>query len=281
MPELPEVETVRLGLEKVLAGRRIKRVDLRRKDLRRPFPRRFAARLEGRRIEVVGRRAKYIVAELDDGNSLVMHLGMSGSFRIDNGTGRLSAHDHVVIRLDSGKRAIFNDPRRFGAMDIAATEGRDDQPPFAGLGIEPLGLELTPQWLAARLARRKTSIKAALMDQHLIAGLGNIYVCEALWRARISPLRTAATLADRHGKPTAACKKLPAAIRAVLEAAIASGGSSLRNHFRTDGSLGTFQHHFQVYGRAGERCRRRGCGGTIRRIVQGGRSTFYCPTCQR
>ena len=281
MPELPEVETVRLGLEKVMSGRRIRRVDLRRKDLRRPFPRRFAARLQGRRVETVGRRAKYIVLDLDDGNSLTMHLGMSGSFRIESGTDPLAAHDHVVFHLDSGKRVVFNDPRRFGAMDIVPTEARDQSPPFAGLGIEPLGPELTPQWLAATLAGRKTSIKAALMDQHLIAGLGNIYVCEALWRARISPLRTAATLADRRSKPTPPCRKLPAAIRAVLEAAIASGGSSLRNHFQTDGSLGTFQHQFQVYGREGERCRRRGCGGTIRRITQGGRSTFYCPKCQR
>jgi formamidopyrimidine-DNA glycosylase len=282
MPELPEVETVRMGLDKVLRGQRIDRVELRRGDLRRPFPRGFAGRLEGRHIDKVDRRAKYILAELDNGNSLVMHLGMSGSFRIERGAPpQRAAHDHVVIHVGSGTRIVFNDPRRFGSMDIVPTKHRDSAPPFDRLGIEPLGPELTADWLANRLAGKAAPIKAALIDQRIIAGLGNIYVCEALWRARISPLRSASSLGNAAGRPTAACKRLPQAIRGVLEDAIASGGSSLRNHFRTDGSLGEFQHHFKVYGKVGERCPRRGCKGTIRRIVQAGRSTFYCPKCQR
>jgi formamidopyrimidine-DNA glycosylase len=283
MPELPEVETVRIGLDKVLRGQRIDRVELRRRDLRRPFPRAFSRRLEGRRIDRMDRRAKYLIAELDDGNSLVMHLGMSGSFRIEHGPppDRRAAHDHVVIHVASGTRVVFNDPRRFGSMDIIAIDGRDSRPPFDALGIEPLGPDLTAEWLATRLAGKATPIKAALIDQRIIAGLGNIYVCEALWRARLSPLRSASSLATSAGRPTAGCKRLPEAIRGVLEDAIASGGSSLRNHIRTDGSLGEFQHHFKVYGKQGEPCPRPGCGGTIRRIVQAGRSTFYCPKCQR
>ena len=281
MPELPEVETVRKGLEDVLLGERIRRAELMRKDLRRPFPRSFAGRLEGRRVKKVGRRGKYILAELDDGNSLVMHLGMSGSFRIEGGAAAPRPHDHVVFHIDAGKRIVFNDPRRFGSMDIVPTARLGSTPPFDQLGIEPLGPDLTAEWLAGRLRDKATPIKAALLDQRVIAGLGNIYVCEALWRARISPLRLASSLADRRSRPTAACKRLPDAITKVLEAAIASGGSSLRNHLQTDGSMGTFQHRFNVYGKDGERCPRRGCGGTIRRIVQAGRSTFYCPKCQR
>jgi len=281
MPELPEVETVRKGLEKALHGQRIARVLVRRKDLRRPFPRGFAGRLEGRRIDRVTRRAKYLIAELDDGNSLVMHLGMSGSFRIEDGAATARPHDHVTIELSSGKRAVFNDPRRFGSMDIVPSAELAATPPFDALGVEPLSPDLTAEWLAARFRGKRTPIKAALLDQRIVAGLGNIYVCEALFRARISPLRSAASLADRNGRPTAACRRLPGAIRDVLEAAIASGGSSLRNHFQTDGSLGSFQHHFKVYGKEGEPCPGKGCGGTIRRIVQAGRSTFYCPSCQR
>lgn len=281
MPELPEVETVRKGLEKALRGQHTERVRLRRKDLRRPFPRGFAKRLEGRRIDRVARRAKYLIAELDDGNDLVMHLGMSGSFRIEDMDAGSRPHDHVIIELSSGKRVVFNDPRRFGSMDIVPGAKLAATPPFDSLGIEPLGPDLTADWLAARFRGKATSIKAALLDQRIIAGLGNIYACEALWRARISPLRSASSLADRSGRPTAACRRLPAAIREVLEAAIASGGSSLRNHFQTDGSLGSFQHHFKVYGKEGEPCPGKDCSGTIRRIVQAGRSTFYCPSCQR
>ncbi len=283
MPELPEVETVRIGLDKVLRGQRIDRVELRRKDLRRPFPRDFARRLAGRRIDRIDRRAKYVIAELDDGNSLVMHLGMSGSFRIEHGAPphRRAAHDHVVIHVGSGALIVFNDPRRFGSMDIVSTVNRDSEPPFDRLGIEPLGPQLTAGWLANRLAGKATPIKAALIDQRIIAGIGNIYACEALWRARISPLRPASSVVTAARRPTAACKRLPEAIRGVLADAIASGGSSLRNHIRTDGSLGEFQHHFRVYGKEGEPCPRHGCRGTIRRIVQAGRSTFCCPKCQR
>jgi formamidopyrimidine-DNA glycosylase len=283
MPELPEVETVRTGLEKALKGQRIDRVELRRGDLRRPFPPGFAKRLKGHEVKNVGRRAKYVILDLDDGNRCIMHLGMSGSFRIEDDIAAksLTAHDHVVFHLSSGKRVVFNDPRRFGSMDLVPAGVLDKTPPFDRIGIEPLGHDLTAGWLAAQLAGKKTSIKAALLDQGIIAGLGNIYVCEALWAARVSPLRKAASLADRRGRPTEACRKLPGAIRQVLKAAIASGGSSLRNHFRTDGTLGEFQHQFKVYGKEGKPCPRRGCGGTIRRIVQAGRSTFYCPVCQR
>lgn len=287
MPELPEVETVRKGLARVLDGATIRRVTLRRGDLRRAFPPDFAERLAGRRIENLGRRAKYLVADLDSGESLVMHLGMSGSFRIETaGTKQPPLqvdprHDHVIFDLEAGDRVIYNDPRRFGSMDLVATSALAATPPFDKLGIEPLSPELTPGWLAKRLAGKATSIKAALMDQRLIAGLGNIYVCEALWRAGISPKRDAGTLADRGGRPTAACKRLPGAIRDVLKDAIASGGSSLRNHVLTDGSLGEFQHHFKVYDREGAPCPRPGCGSIVRRIVQNGRSTYYCPKCQK
>ncbi len=287
MPELPEVETVRKGLEKVLAGAVIDRVELRRKDLRRPFPPRFAKRLEGRTIVKLGRRAKYLLADLDSGETLVMHLGMSGSFRIETAGKKQPPlqvdpkHDHVIFDLGSGDRVIYNDPRRFGSMDLVATAKLSATAPFDKLGIEPLGPDLTAEWLAARFQGKATSIKAALMDQSNIAGLGNIYVCEALWRAAISPLREAGTLATSAGKPTAACKRLPGAIRDVLKDALASGGSSLRNHVLTDGSLGGFQHHFKVYDREGEPCWRPGCNGIVRRIVQSGRSTFYCPKCQK
>ncbi len=287
MPELPEVETVRKGLAKVMDGATIRRVTLKRGDLRRPFPPDFAERLAGRHIETLGRRAKYLVADLDSGESLVMHLGMSGSFRIETAGKKQPPlqvdpkHDHVIFDLKAGDRVIYNDPRRFGSMDLITTSALASAPPFDKLGIEPLGSELTPAWLAKRLEGKATSIKAALMDQGLIAGLGNIYVCEALWRARISPKRDAGTLADSKGRPTAACKRLPDAIRDVLKDALASGGSSLRNHVLTDGSLGEFQHHFKVYDREGEPCLRPRCGGFVKRIVQNGRSTYYCPKCQK
>jgi formamidopyrimidine-DNA glycosylase len=292
MPELPEVETVRRGLVPVMEGAVIDKLDLRRGDLRSPFPRDFAGRLTGRRITGLGRRAKYITADLDDGLVLVIHLGMSGSFRIEtDGAGKvagrfyhprseLRAHDHVVFHLSSGATVIFNDPRRFGLMDLIPRAELATSKHFKGLGVEPLGNELSGETLALLLAGRKAPLKAALMDQRLIAGLGNIYVCESLWRAKLSPDRKAGTIATPTGKPKPAAEALAGAIRDVLQAAIKAGGSSLRDHRQADGELGYFQHEFAVYGREGEPCLRED-GGIIRRKVHSGRSTFYCPVCQR
>ena len=293
MPELPEVETVRRGLAPVMEGAVIERAELRRPDLRIAFPVRFAERLAGRRVVGLGRRAKYLLADLDDGIALVMHLGMSGSFRIEAEGGaatpgryyharaKLKAHDHVVFHMSSGVRIVFNDPRRFGLMDLVPRAELDGSRHFKAMGMEPLGNALDGAALARLFAGRALPLKAALMDQRLIAGLGNIYVCEALWRARLSPERAAGSLATKAGKPTAAADRLAVAIREVLEAAIAAGGSSLRDHIRTDGELGDFQHSFAVYDREGEPCLRHGCRGIIRRAVQSGRSTFFCPVCQR
>jgi formamidopyrimidine-DNA glycosylase len=293
MPELPEVETVRRGLAPVMEGAVIDKVEQRRPDLRKPFPPRFAHRITGRRVMHLGRRAKYLLADLDDGTVIVMHLGMSGSFRVEaDGASRvvassyrprskLSAHDHVVFHMSSGARIIFNDPRRFGLMDLVARSDIPQSRHFQGMGIEPLGNQLSGAALARLFAGRRAPLKAALMDQRLVAGLGNIYVCEALWRARLSPDRPAGSLASKSGKPLARAARLAEAIRSVLEAAIAAGGSSLRDHIRTDGELGDFQHDFAVYDREGEPCLRPRCRGVIRRKVHSGRSTFYCPVCQR
>lgn len=297
MPELPEVETVKRGLAPVMEGARFLKVEQRRGDLRRPFPRGFARRITDRTVVSVGRRAKYLVIDLDDGSVLVVHLGMSGSFRIEADGGarstatyyhapaKLSAHDHVVFHMSGvrGKplvRIVFNDPRRFGLMDLVRRSDLDGSRHFKALGIEPLGNQMDGAFITARLAGRRAPLKASLMDQRLIAGLGNIYVCEALWRARLSPDRKSGTLATRTGKPTAAADRLATAIREVLQAAIKAGGSSLRDHIRATGELGDFQHEFKVYDREGEPCPRRD-GGTIRRKVHSGRSTFYCPVCQR
>jgi formamidopyrimidine-DNA glycosylase len=281
MPELPEVETVRRGLAPVFTGARIARVELRRADLRFPFPEGFAARLAGRRVASLTRRAKYLIGELDDGAALVMHLGMSGSFRIDAAGGFQSpraknpAHDHVVFHFDSGARVTYNDPRRFGFMLLERADALDAHPLFAKLGVEPLGGAMTAATLAEALRDRKAPLKAALLDQRVIAGLGNIYVCEALHRARLSPLRAAGRLAPKS------LERLSGAIRDVLGEAIRSGGSSLRDHRRTDGSLGYFQHSFRVYDREGAACPTRGCKGTIERVAQSGRSTFFCRACQK
>jgi len=291
MPELPEVETVRRGLEPVMVGAKLLSVEARRGDLRWPFPKNFAARLTGRRIERLGRRAKYLLAELDDGEVLVMHLGMSGSFRISHGDDKApgqfhlarskdGAHDHVVFHLSSGATVTFNDPRRFGAMLLIPRAKLAEHKLFCALGPEPLDAAFEAAALARVTHRKKTSLKAALSDQRVVAGLGNIYVCEALHRARLSPRRRASNLADRAGKPTAAARDLVKAIKAVLGDAIAAGGSTLRDYVKADGELGDFQHRFRVYDREGAPCPRRD-GGRIRRIVQGARSTFYCPVCQR
>lgn len=289
MPELPEVETVRRGLAPALVGATIARVDLRRPDLRLPFPQRFAARLQGRRVLDLRRRAKYLIADLDDAHSLIMHLGMSGSFRIDEDTpgvfhrtsGKSAAHDHVVFHLDRGKRVVYNDPRRFGCMLLVATNKIGADKRFRGLGVEPLSDALDAAVLADAFRGRAAPVKALLLDQRLIAGLGNIYVCEALHRAHISPLRAAGSLVAASGKPKAALARLPQAIKEVLNDALKAGGSSLRDHRQIDGSLGYFQHSFRVYDREGAACPTSGCEGTIARVVQSGRSTFYCPRCQK
>lgn len=288
MPELPEVETVRRGLAPVMEGAHFARVELRRRDLRWPLPRDFARRLEGRRVEALGRRAKYLLADLSSGDVLLMHLGMSGSFRIAaadapgiyyHERSKDVAHDHVVFHMSNGAVITFNDPRRFGAMKLVPRATLDHEPLLRALGPEPLGNAFDAASLARACAGKRTSLKAALSDQRVVAGLGNIYVCEALFRARLSPRRRASTIADRAGRPNPRAEALVDAIRAVLTDAIAVGGSSLRDHRRTDGSLGDFQHNFQVYDRAGAPCPV--CRGRIMRITQGGRSTFYCPTCQK
>ena len=351
MPELPEVETVVRGLSPVMEGRRIEQVEQRRPDLRFPLPERFAERLKGRRIERLNRRAKYILAHLEGGEILTMHLGMSGRFSIQgqhratNGVSPLAnartrgaaeekgltpireqlgeftqdadlarfqhdglarfqhdglarfqhddlarfhhdagndpAHDHVVFRMEGGATITYNDARRFGYMSLIGSDEFALHPHFKDLGIEPLGNELTPHFLAGKAEGRKTDLKAFLMDQRIIAGLGNIYVCEALHRSGLSPNRQSSTLARRGAKPTDRAERLVAEIRAVLEAAIAAGGSTLRDYKKADGSLGYFQHAFKVYGREGEPCAKGGCKGNVTRIVQAGRSTFFCPACQR
>jgi formamidopyrimidine-DNA glycosylase len=281
MPELPEVETVRHGLAPFLVGSQILRVDLRRKDLRFPFPEDFVNRLQGRRIVALNRRAKYLLAALDDEQVLIAHLGMSGSFRLEaEAVGAFTfarnknpAHDHVVFSLETG-RVIYNDPRRFGFMTLSSAPELNDHPFLAGLGVEPLSNAFNGQVLARLFAGKAASLKSALLDQRNIAGLGNIYVCEALHRAGLSPLRAAGEVTGAVGD------RLARAVRSVLQEAIEAGGSSLRDHRRTDGSLGYFQHNFRVYDREGQACVRRACRGTIARLTQNGRSTFYCPGCQ-
>lgn len=293
MPELPEVETVRRGLAPVMEGARFDAVVAHRGDLRWPLPKDFAQRLQGQTVTGLGRRAKYLLADLSSGDVLLMHLGMSGSFRVmrdgkETAPGayyhersKFGAHDHVVFRMSSGATVAFNDPRRFGCMKLFPRADIDREPLLRSLGPEPLGNEFDATMLARACRGKRTRVKAALLDQRIVAGLGNIYVCEALHRAHISPRRMASTLATRTGAPHARTVALVAAIRVVLNDAIAAGGSSLRDHRQTSGELGLFQHNFRVYDREGGRCPKRGCTGTIRRIVQTGRSTFYCPVCQK
>jgi formamidopyrimidine-DNA glycosylase len=292
LPELPEVETVRRGLQPVMEGAKILKAEARRKDLRFPFQKDFVARLQGQTVTGLGRRAKYLLADLGSGDVLLMHLGMSGSFRViepaDETTpgqfhhlrGKDESHDHVVFHMSSGADVVFNDPRRFGYMKIIARSALADDPLLKGLGPEPLGNEFDAAMLARACANKKTSLKAALLDQRVVAGLGNIYVCEALFRAHLSPRRLAATLATKKGEPTDHARRLVDAIHAVLNEAIKAGGSSLRDHRQTSGELGYFQHSFQVYDREGEPCLGGGCDGVVKRFVQNGRSTFWCPKCQ-
>lgn len=296
MPELPEVETVRRGLEPVMEGALIVSVEARRPDLRFPLPSNFASALTGRRILSVGRRAKYLLINVEDGPLLICHLGMSGSFRIETDDdpstpgifhherSKAPAHDHVVFHLESPEgapaRVTYNDPRRFGFMLFSEQPG-SVHPMLSDLGVEPTGNTLDGALLASLFRNRKTPLKAALLDQTMIAGLGNIYVAEALWRAGLSPMRAAGAIARANGKPTAKADKLAEAVRDVIADAIAAGGSSLRDYVHADGSLGYFQHSFAVYDREGEPCPKPGCRGIIARVTQSGRSTFYCPVCQR
>jgi len=301
MPELPEVETVRLGLQPVMEGFRLTDVETRRGDLRVPFPKDFVGRTKGRKVKALRRRAKYILADLDSGETLVVHLGMSGRMSVyaqgkqrrigsyvydkaPEGAGS-GKHDHVVFETDAPARIIFNDHRRFGLMALVDTERLEQHKLFKGIGIEPLSDGFNTNYLAKALDGKKTPIKSALLDQRLIAGLGNIYVCEALFRAGISPKRLAGSV-KRERLPG-----LVTAIRKVLKDAIAAGGSTLRDHAQATGDPGNFQHHFLVYGREGKPCKypassseavghKKSCKGTVKRIVQSGRSTFYCPKCQ-
>jgi formamidopyrimidine-DNA glycosylase len=281
MPELPEVETVRAGLIPAMEGQVIARADINRPDLRWPFPDNMAARLTGARVLTLRRRSKYILADLSTGETLLIHLGMSGRMLI---SGQMLAsfvqdhpaaqkHDHVVLHMGNGIRVTFNDPRRFGAMDLLTTATADQHPLLADIGPEPLGNSFDERYLTTKLAGRATPIKSALLDQKMVAGLGNIYVCEVLFRARIAP--------DRLARDVKKAGRLVPIIRDVLSEAIAAGGSSLRDYRQADGELGYFQHGFAVYGREGEVCQTHNCPTKIARIVQSGRSSFYCPTCQR
>lgn len=296
MPELPEVETVRRGLTPAMEGALLVQAELRRPDLRFPFPAGFSTLVSGRRILSLGRRAKYLLIDLEGGDVIIAHLGMSGSFRVEEGAasappgdfhhprGKDEKHDHVVFHLEGAKglaRVIYNDPRRFGFMDIARRDTLASHAFFRNLGEEPTGNVLDAAYLAARFAGKAQPLKSALLDQRNIAGLGNIYVCEALWRAGLSPQKAAGALVDAKGKPKKTLTLLTEAIRAVITDAIAAGGSSLRDHIQTDGTLGYFQHSFSVYDREGQPCRTAGCSGTIARVVQAGRSTFHCPKCQK
>ena len=283
MPELPEVETVRRGLAPVMEGQVIAEAKVNRPDLRWPFPSGMAARLTGRRVLRLRRRSKYILADLDSGETLLIHLGMSGRMLVSGDPlGRFvhnhpapEKHDHVVLDMDNGARITFNDPRRFGAMDLLDTATAEQHKLLALIGPEPLGNDFSEPYLVAAFKGRNTPVKSALLDQRIVAGLGNIYVCEALFRSRISPRRKAGQIAATR------VAALVPIIRQVLAEAIEAGGSSLRDFRQADGELGYFQHSFDAYGREGEPCRAPGCNGAIARILQSGRSTFYCPQCQR
>lgn len=280
MPELPEVETVRRGLIPAMEGRVIERAEVNRPDLRFPLPERMAERLTGATVTALRRRSKYILADLSTGETLLIHLGMSGRMLVSGiSLGQFfhdhpapEKHDHVVLHLSGGARVTFNDPRRFGAMDLLATASAEQHPLLAKIGPEPMGNAFDESYLAARLKDRATPIKSALLDQHLVAGLGNIYVCEVLYRAGIAPTRSAGSIANPGF--------LVPIIREVLAEAIEAGGSSLKDYRRTDGELGYFQKSFAVYGREGQPCLTPGCTSAIARIAQSGRSSFFCPACQ-
>lgn len=291
MPELPEVETVRLGLQPVFEGRRFTHVEIRRADLRTPFPKEFAQRVTGTRVLVLRRRAKYILADLDSGETLVIHLGMSGRmaayssgearklgrfyYQIAPAGAGQGKHDHVVFETDVPAQIVFTDHRRFGLMTLVETAALETHPLFKALGEEPLSDDFNADYLKRVLRRKKARIKSALLDQRIVAGLGNIYACESLWRAHISPKKPAGRVTRDQ------LDLLTRAIQAVLREAVEAGGSTLRDHKRIDGELGEFQKTFAVYDREGKPCKTRNCTGMIKRIVQTGRSTFYCPVCQK
>jgi formamidopyrimidine-DNA glycosylase len=296
MPELPEVETVKRGLEPALVGRVISRVDLRRKDLRFPFPAGFSAEMAGAKVEALERRAKYILVRCSNGKTLIWHLGMTGRFTVVKADGAAfepgafyheagaaakdDPHDHVVYHLDDGARVIYNDARRFGFMDWADTSARDEHKLLREIGVEPLGNAFHADHLAGQFTRKKAPMKAALLDQHVVAGLGNIYVSEALFRAGISPKMQAGKLIRKKGVD-ARLEILVRHIKDILNEAIALGGSTLQDFRGATGEAGAFQQRFLVYDREGEACMNSGCTGKIKRIVQSGRSTFYCPSCQK
>ncbi len=283
MPELPEVETVRTGLAPSMEKQIIIRADVNRPDLRWPFPENMAARLTGARVMALRRRSKYVLADLDSGETLIIHLGMSGRMTVSGDPlGQFhhdhpapEKHDHVVFHMENGARITFNDPRRFGAMDLAKTTALDEHWLIKPIGPEPLGNAFNAPYLVDKLTGKNTPIKTALLDQRIVAGLGNIYVCEVLYRARINPKRKAGSLSKQR------VNSLVPIIRDVLSEAIAAGGSSLRDYRQADGELGYFQHGFQAYDREGNPCQTPDCTGLIARITQSGRSTFYCPQCQR
>ncbi|WP_171236379.1 bifunctional DNA-formamidopyrimidine glycosylase/DNA-(apurinic or apyrimidinic site) lyase [Ruegeria sp. HKCCA6837] len=283
MPELPEVETVRRGLSPTMEGVVIERADVNRPDLRWPFPERMAERLTGQRVDRLRRRSKYILADLSSGETLLIHLGMSGRMTVSgdplgqfvHGHPMPEKHDHVVFHMANGARVTFNDPRRFGAMDLMPTATADDHKLLSVLGPEPLGNDFHEQHLIEAFKGKNTPVKSALLNQGIVAGLGNIYVCEALYRGKVSPRRKAGQISASR------VAALVPIIRQVLQDAIEAGGSSLRDFRQADGELGYFQHSFDVYGREGEPCRTEGCGATIKRITQSGRSSFYCVQCQR
>ncbi|WP_169566649.1 bifunctional DNA-formamidopyrimidine glycosylase/DNA-(apurinic or apyrimidinic site) lyase [Sneathiella limimaris] len=276
MPELPEVETVVRGLEQALLNDKFTKITLNRPDLRFPFAPNFASALTGKSIESISRRAKYLLLTLKDGTVLIGHLGMSGSFRIENAqVTAVDKHDHIIFETEKGVRVRYHDPRRFGFMLLTTLADMENHPQLKNIGPEPLGNEFSGPILSAALKGRKGPIKTALLDQKVVAGVGNIYACEALYRARISPKRIAGTITGKRAE------RLAEAIKQVLREAILSGGSTLRNYSRTDGELGYFQHQFLVYDQEGSPCPSPGCEKPIQRIVQSGRSTFYCSSCQR
>ncbi|MBC6981477.1 bifunctional DNA-formamidopyrimidine glycosylase/DNA-(apurinic or apyrimidinic site) lyase [Caulobacter sp. 17J80-11] len=283
MPELPEVETVRRGLQPSLEGARLTRVVQRRPDLRFPLPERFAERLTGAKVLGLHRRAKYLLAELDTGETWITHLGMTGRFTVGAVTPGAFAHaapadekhEHLVFETGAGARIGYADARRFGYMGLIPTAALEDDPWFRGLGPEPLGNAFSAAWLAEAFAGKSQNVKVTLLDQRVVAGLGNIYVCEALHRSRVSPLTPAGKISRER------LERLAVAVREVLAEAIEAGGSTLRDFANVEGDLGYFQHRFRAYGREGEPCVTEGCRGVVRRIVQAGRSTFYCPVCQR
>jgi len=294
MPELPEVETVRLGLEPALCGHRFVQVVQRREDLRFPLPDRFTERLTGRRVERLARRAKYILIHLDDGQVLVVHLGMTGRFSVarratqevqlgnySSEHGGNARHDHLVFVMSGGAVITYNDARRFGYMLLIPERDLAENAFMRGLGVEPLSAELNAAYLARRAFGKKIDLKTLLTDQRIVAGLGNIYVCEALFRAGLDPFKPASRLATSGGRPTARTERLVGAIKRVLGHAIRAGGSTLRDYKQADGRAGAFQNAFQIYGREGAPCLKPSCRGTVLRKSQGGRSTFYCPVCQR